>query len=217
MWSMMRPRAVWRRAGEAVVVEEAVVETTRPAERPKPRPPRARCAWCWGAEGTWGSARRLQPRFPIGDRLADRVSICPFSKTASLNGFGRPGRPLETSKQSGQSDRQRAELSPQSDGFLQVGPYPSFFWIGLLLRDFSERHDGRRVTRRGCAETFESGVRTSKTSGRCEQVVLVFSECGLKWSTGFYWINLKLFNGTHQPWKLVKPEVWRCESMTRPM
>ena len=77
--------------------------------------------------------------------------------------------------------------------FYKLGPVLDLFRTGLLLRDFSERHDGRRVTRRGCAETFESGVCvcTSKTSGRCEQVFLVLSECGLKWSTGFYWINIK--------------------------
>ena len=74
--------------------------------------------------------------------------------------------------------------------FYKLGPILDLFRIGLLLRDFSERHDGRRVMRQGCAETFESGGCTSKTSGRCEQVVLVFSECGLKWSTGFCWINI---------------------------
>ena len=42
--------------------------------------------------------------------------------------------------------------------FYKLGPILDLFRIGLLLRDFSERHDGRRVTRRGCAETFKSGV-----------------------------------------------------------
>ena len=162
-----RPRAVLASSRGSSLVEEAVVDTTPQAARPKARPSPSTRARCRGAQGTTSSLRRLQPRFPIESGGHDQLSNRLFRKTASVQGFGRSGCPLETSKPSGLSDRQRAELSPPPDGFLQVGPYYSFFWIRLLLRDFSERHDGRRVTRRGCAETFESGGCTSKTSGRC--------------------------------------------------
>ena len=191
MWSMMRPCAVLASSRGSSLVEEAVVDTTPKAARPKARPSPSTRARCRGAQGTTSSLRRLQPRFPIVSIGHDQLSNWLFRQTASVQGFGRSGCPLETSKQVACLIGKGLNFHPNLTVFYKLGPILDLFRIGLLLRDFSERHDGRRVTRRGCAETFESGVCTSKTSGRCEQVVLVLSECGLKWSTGFYWIDLK--------------------------